>query len=157
YGIPRSRGHRCRFARHLGPRHHPQRRERTPLPDARQRQGSRERRFCFGGCRAGPAKIRITALVRPGKAPENAEALISEEIAKVTSAPFTEKELERARSSIRRSAVAPRESALSIATSLADTPRSSTTPTASTPSTRSGWPSPPPISKRPRVPICARP
>ena len=70
--------------------------------------------------RAGPSKIEITASIRPGKTPEEADALISEEIAKVISAPVTDKELERARSAIRRGAVAPRESALSVAVSLAD-------------------------------------
>lgn len=70
--------------------------------------------------RAGPSKIEITATVRPGKTAEEAEALISEEIAALIAAPVTEKELQRARSSIRRGAVAPRESVLQIAVSLAD-------------------------------------
>jgi len=70
--------------------------------------------------RVGPSKLEITATVRPGKTPEEADALISEEIAKVVSAPVTDKELERARASIRRDAIGPRESTLSTAVSLAD-------------------------------------
>lgn len=70
--------------------------------------------------RAGPSKIEISATIRPGKTAEEADALISEEIAKVISAPVTEKELERARASIRRTAAGPRESALSMAVTFAD-------------------------------------
>ena len=70
--------------------------------------------------RAGPSKLEITASIRPGKTAEEAEALISEEIARVIAAPVTEKELIRARSAIRRAAVGPRQSSLSIAISLAD-------------------------------------
>jgi len=70
--------------------------------------------------RAGPSKIMIGATIRPGKTAEEADALISEEIAKVLSAPVTDKELERARASIRRGAAGPRESSLSIAITLAD-------------------------------------
>ena len=48
------------------------------------------------------------------------EGLISEEIARLVSAPVTEKELERVRTAIRRGARGPRESVLSTAISLAD-------------------------------------
>jgi zinc protease len=70
--------------------------------------------------RAGPSKLQIQAMVRPGKAPEEVEGLISEEIANFLSSPVTEKELERTRASILRGAVGSRESALNIAISLAD-------------------------------------
>ena len=76
--------------------------------------------FAAMDARSGPSKIEITAMVRPGKTAEEADALISEEIAKVISAPVTEKELERARATIRRSAVGARQTVLSIAATLAD-------------------------------------
>jgi zinc protease len=70
--------------------------------------------------RMGAGLFRITCTVRPGQKIEEAESLISEEIAKLHSAPVTDKELKRVRTSARRSAVAVRESALSRAMSLAD-------------------------------------
>jgi len=70
--------------------------------------------------RMGAGLFRITCTVRPGQKIEEAESLISEEIAKLHSAPVTDKELRRVRTSARRSAVAVRESALSRAMSLAD-------------------------------------
>ena len=70
--------------------------------------------------RAGPSSFQITAMIRPGKTPEEVESLISEEVARFISAPVTEKELDRVRASIRRGAVAPRESVLSTAINLAD-------------------------------------
>jgi zinc protease len=69
--------------------------------------------------RAGPSKLQITAMVRPGKTAEELEGLISEEIARLVSAPVTAKELERVRVATRRSVLFPRESVLSIAFSLA--------------------------------------
>ena len=75
---------------------------------------------CFAQGRAGPSTFSIDAMVRPGKTAEEVEGLISEEIAKVLSEPVTAKELERARVGMRRSAVSPRGSVLSIANSLAD-------------------------------------
>ena len=77
----------------------------------------------FGGIdgRAGPSKIEIVAMVRPGKTPEEVEGLISEEVAKFLSEPVTEKEMKRVRMSIRRTAlVGGRESVLSMAANLAD-------------------------------------
>jgi zinc protease len=70
--------------------------------------------------RMGAGLFRITCTVRPGQKIEEAESLISEEIAKLHSAPVTDKELKRVRTSARRSAVAVRESALNRAMSLAD-------------------------------------
>src|ERR1035441_5825002 len=75
---------------------------------------------CFAQGRAGPSTLSIDAMVRPGKTAEEVEGLISEEIAKVLAEPVTAKELERARVSMRRAAVSPRGSVLSIANSLAD-------------------------------------
>src|SRR5262249_21010857 len=43
--------------------------------------------FAFLDGRSGPSKLEITAIARPGKTAEEADALISEEIAKVVSAP----------------------------------------------------------------------
>ena len=56
--------------------------------------------------RAGPSKFQITAMVRPGKTPEEVEGLISEEIARLVAQPVSEKELQNARTTIRRGAVA---------------------------------------------------
>jgi zinc protease len=75
---------------------------------------------CYSQGRVGPSTFSIDAMVRPGKTPEEVEGLISEEIAKVLAEPVTAKELERARVSMRRSAVSPRGSVLSLAISLAD-------------------------------------
>jgi predicted Zn-dependent peptidase len=70
--------------------------------------------------RAGPSKFQIGAIVRPGKSAQELEGLISEEIARLVSEPVTEKELERARTAIRRNALGPRQSVLSTALSLAE-------------------------------------
>jgi predicted Zn-dependent peptidase len=69
--------------------------------------------------RQGPGFFHITATLRPGKTPEEAEALISEEIAKLHSAPVTAKELDRSHIALRRAAEA-RLTALSRAQALAD-------------------------------------
>jgi zinc protease len=70
--------------------------------------------------RAGPSKFQVTAMIRPGKTPAEVDGMISEEIARLVSQPVTDKELQRARTQIRRSAVSGRESMLNIAVSLAD-------------------------------------
>ncbi len=74
---------------------------------------------CSTDRRAGPGMLRISATLRPGKTPEEAEALISEEIAKLHSEPVTAKELGRVRIALRRSAEN-RLTALSRAQALAD-------------------------------------
>ena len=63
--------------------------------------------------------LRISATLRPGKTPEEVEALISEEIAKLHAEPVTDKELQRVRIALRRSAEN-RLTALSRAQALAD-------------------------------------
>ena len=75
---------------------------------------------CREDGRAGPSKWEVLAQVRPGKSPEEVDGLISEEIARLISEPVTDKELLRARTSIRRGMLFPRESVLSTAASLAD-------------------------------------
>ena len=76
---------------------------------------------CGVDSRAGPSEWVVRAMVRPGKTPEDVEGLITEEVAKLTAEPVTEEELQRSRSSIRRSMlVGTRESMLSTAISLAD-------------------------------------
>jgi predicted Zn-dependent peptidase len=72
------------------------------------------------GARMGPALFSITCSVRAGKDIGEAEAAITEEVAKLHGAPPTTAELTRVRTSARRSAVAIRESALGRAQSLAD-------------------------------------
>jgi len=74
----------------------------------------------FTDGRPGPSKFQIVAMVRPGKTPEEVESLIWEEIAKLHSAPVTEKELLRVRTSLRRSMLFPRENVLFTAITLAD-------------------------------------
>jgi len=69
--------------------------------------------------RQGPGFLNISATLRPGKTPEEAEALIAGEIAKLQSAPVTAKELDRARMALRRGAEN-RLTALSRAQALAD-------------------------------------
>jgi predicted Zn-dependent peptidase len=69
--------------------------------------------------RQGPGFFNISATLRPGKTPEEAEALISEEIAKLHSAPVTAKELDRTHIALRRAAEG-RLTALSRAQALAD-------------------------------------
>jgi zinc protease len=70
--------------------------------------------------RAGPSKFQITAMVRPGKTPEQVEGLISEEISRLVAQPVSDKELQKVRANIRRGAVSGRESVLNTAISLAD-------------------------------------
>jgi len=72
------------------------------------------------GTRMGPGTFNITCSVRPGKNIQEAEALISEEIAKLHSAPVTDEELKRVRTSARRQAVSIRESAMARALQLAN-------------------------------------
>jgi predicted Zn-dependent peptidase len=75
---------------------------------------------CVVDGRAGPSTLRIVAFVRPGKAVRDVEASISEEVAKLSSDPVSDKELERVRSSIKRAIPPSRESMLSVAIGLAD-------------------------------------
>jgi predicted Zn-dependent peptidase len=72
------------------------------------------------GSRIGPALLSVSCSVRLGKNPEEAEAILTEEVQRLHSAPVTAQELQRVRTSTRRSAVGIRESVLSRATSLAD-------------------------------------
>jgi zinc protease len=76
--------------------------------------------FCFQDGRAGPSKLEIVAMVRPGKTAEEVDGLISEEIARLISEPVADRELLRARTSVRRGMLFPRESVLSTAVALAD-------------------------------------
>ncbi len=85
----------------------------------------KDRELCAGisagsAARMGPGLFQITCTLRPGKTPEQAEAVISEEIAKLHAAPVTDEELKRVRINARRSAVAMRESVLNRAVTLAD-------------------------------------
>jgi len=70
--------------------------------------------------RMGPGLFTITCAVRPGKNIEEAEAMITDEVARMQTAAVTGEELQRVRSSARRGAVGIRESALARAQSLAD-------------------------------------
>ena len=70
--------------------------------------------------RAGPSKFQIGAMLRPGQSTQEVEAIIAEEIARLASAPVDAKELQRARISIRRGALGPRQNVLSTAVALAE-------------------------------------
>jgi len=70
--------------------------------------------------RMGPGLFNITCAVRPGKNIAEAEAAITEEVARLHTSPVTADELQRVRTTARRSAVSLRESALARAQSLAD-------------------------------------
>jgi predicted Zn-dependent peptidase len=74
----------------------------------------------FSSSRMGPGMFQILCMVRPGKTLEEAEALISEEVAAVHAAPVTAGELKRAHTAARRGAVGMRTSALNRAIVLAD-------------------------------------
>ena len=76
--------------------------------------------FCYLDSRTGPSKFQITAMIRPGKDPKEAENLISEEVARLMAEPVTDQELAKARMGIRRSQVGSRQSELNIAITLAD-------------------------------------
>jgi zinc protease len=85
----------------------------------------KEKELCSGisagsAARMGPGLFRITCTLRHGETIQEAEALISEEVAKMLAAPVTQEELKRVSTSARRSAISIRESALSRALSLAD-------------------------------------
>ncbi|HET9266774.1 MAG TPA: pitrilysin family protein [Vicinamibacterales bacterium] len=70
--------------------------------------------------RMGPALFNITCAVRPGKNIADAEAAITEEVARLHTGAVTADELQRVRSSARRQGVSTRESVLARAQSLAD-------------------------------------
>jgi zinc protease len=76
--------------------------------------------YAYGAPRLGPGLFQISCMVRPGKSIDEAESLISEEIARLHAEPVTAKELQRAHVGARRSAVGLRTSVLSRAISLAD-------------------------------------
>ncbi|HYP06285.1 MAG TPA: pitrilysin family protein [Bryobacteraceae bacterium] len=77
--------------------------------------------FANTATRIGTGQFRIMCLVRPGKTLEEAEALISEEVAKLHSAPVSEAELKRMHTSVRRTHIGIRTSVLTRANWLADT------------------------------------
>ena len=68
----------------------------------------------------GPGEFFVEATPRPGKSLEEVEALVGEEIAKLQSEPPSEKEMLKARSSARRSAVQTRENSLYLARQLGE-------------------------------------
>ena len=74
---------------------------------------------CSTDRRAGPGMFHISATLRAGKTPQEAEGLIAEEIARLHAEPVTDKELQRVRIGLRRSAEN-RLTALSRAQALAD-------------------------------------
>lgn len=75
---------------------------------------------CFLDSRAGPSEFACSITVQPGKTAEQAEGLFSEEISRLIAEPVSDQELQRVRSSIRRSVAGSRESVLNTAITLAD-------------------------------------
>lgn len=69
--------------------------------------------------RIGPGLYQLSVMVQAGRTPEEAEKLMYEEIARLQQEGVTPKELLRARTAARRSAVSVRSSVLSRASSLA--------------------------------------
>ena len=76
--------------------------------------------FAYPDTRPGTSLYQIMAMVRGGKTPQDAEALINEEIERLQKEPVTEQELKKARSMARRGAIGSRESSLNRAIRLAD-------------------------------------
>jgi zinc protease len=76
--------------------------------------------FGFLDARRGPGLYYLIAMVRPGRKAEEVENLISEEIARLHGEAVTEKELLRARSTIRRGVIQSRQSSLNRAIQLAE-------------------------------------
>ena len=76
--------------------------------------------FAGSAARMGPGLFQIICTLRPGRTPEQADALITEEVGKLQAAPVTGNEIKRVRTNARRGAVSIRESVLSRAVSLAD-------------------------------------
>jgi zinc protease len=72
------------------------------------------------GARMGPSLFSVNCSVGVGKDIKDAEAAINDVVAATHTMPVTEQELQRVRTSARRSSVSIRESVLSRATSLAD-------------------------------------
>jgi predicted Zn-dependent peptidase len=75
---------------------------------------------CGLDSRAGPSEFDCSIMVQPGKTPEQAESLFSEEISRLSAEPVTDQELQRVHSAIRRNIASSRESVLSTAVTLAD-------------------------------------
>jgi predicted Zn-dependent peptidase len=85
----------------------------------------KEKELCTGigagaGGRMGPGLFTITCSVRPGKSLDEAEAVITDEVARMTAVTATDAELQRVRTSSRRGGVNVRENSLGRAQSLAD-------------------------------------
>ena len=85
----------------------------------------KDKELCTGtgagsGARMGPALFNVNCQVRAGKDIKEADAALSEVLAAAPTSPVTEQELQRVRTSARRSDVSTRESVLSRALSLAD-------------------------------------
>ena len=76
--------------------------------------------LCIEDGRAGPSTLRVVAYVRPGKEPADVETAITEEIAKLSADPVSDRELGLVRSSIKRAFPSSRENVLNTAITLAD-------------------------------------
>ena len=70
--------------------------------------------------RMGPGLLQVNCSVRLGRSLDDAERVLTEEVMKMHGTPVTAAELQRVRTSMRRSAVSMRESALTRAATLAD-------------------------------------
>ncbi|MDQ3012569.1 MAG: insulinase family protein [Acidobacteriota bacterium] len=74
----------------------------------------------FANTRRGPGAFQLSANIAPGKKPEEVEAVIYEEIARLQREPIADWELEKARQSAKRSAVGSRQSSLGLAINIVE-------------------------------------
>lgn len=74
----------------------------------------------FTNSRRGPGAFTISATLAPDKKPEEAEAVIEEEIARLQREPIADWELEKARQFAKHSAIGSRQSSLGLAISLVE-------------------------------------
>ncbi len=74
----------------------------------------------FANTRRGPGSFQLSANIAPGKKPEDVEAVIYEEIAKLQQEPIADWELEKAKAFAKRTALGSRQSSLGLAINLAE-------------------------------------
>ncbi|HLG13265.1 MAG TPA: pitrilysin family protein [Blastocatellia bacterium] len=72
------------------------------------------------GQRRGPSSFQVNAGVAPGKKPEDVEAAIYEEIARLQKEPIADWELEKAKQFAKRNAIQSRQSSLGLAINLVE-------------------------------------
>ena len=74
----------------------------------------------FASSRRGPGAFQISAVIAPGKKPEDVEAVINEELARLQKDPIADWELEKAKQFARRNAIGSRQSSLGLAINITE-------------------------------------